>query len=192
MRCASSGRLPSNRFGGQDCPPHPTVMMDSTYRLLLRGKGAHADPIAILADVPASSAGRLMEGYPHSIWQIVGHMNYWMQYELDRIAGKKPPYPEHAIESWPQEVSPRADAEWQDARAKLAARIDLLSALSESSADILKAPVEAMHSKEEPRSTSVESVLWQIMVHNSYHVGQIAMMMRSFGLWPPRTGADTW
>jgi len=167
-------------------------MMDSTYRLLLRGKGAHADPIAILADVPASSAGRLMEGYPHSIWQIVGHMNYWMQYELDRIAGRKPHYPEHNIESWPNKIMPQDDAEWQDARAKLAARIDLLSALSESSDEVLKASVESMHSKEEPRSTSVESVLWQIMVHNSYHVGQIAMMMRSFGLWPPRTGADTW
>jgi uncharacterized damage-inducible protein DinB len=49
-----------------------------------------------------------------------------------------------------------------------------------------------MHPKEEPRSTSVESVLWQIMVHNSYHVGQIAMLMRAFGLWPPRSGTDTW
>jgi uncharacterized damage-inducible protein DinB len=49
-----------------------------------------------------------------------------------------------------------------------------------------------MHFKEEPVSTSVESVLWQIMVHNSYHVGQIAMLMRMLGLWPPRAGADTW
>jgi hypothetical protein len=134
-------------------------MMDATYRQLLHGKGAHADPIAILADVPASAAGRLMEGYPHSIWQMVGHMNYWMQYELDRIAGKKPHYPEHAIESWPAEVAPRDDADWRDARSNLAVRIDLLSALSESSAEMLKAPVESMHAKEEPRSTSVESVL---------------------------------
>ena len=72
------------------------------------------------------------------------------------------------------------------------ARIDSLSALSESSAEALKAPVDSMQSKEEPRSTSVESVLWQIMVHNSYHVGQIAMLMRAFGLWPPRSGTDTW
>ena len=71
-------------------------------------------------------------------------MNYWMQYELDRIAGQKPHYPEHAIESWPAEVAPRGDAEWRDARANLAARIDLLSALSESSAEILKAPVDSM------------------------------------------------
>ncbi|HST11847.1 MAG TPA: DinB family protein [Terriglobales bacterium] len=167
-------------------------MMDSTFRLLLRGKGAHADPVAILADVPASAAGRTIDGYPHSIWQIVGHMNYWMNYELERIAGNRPDYPEHAIESWPSEVAPRDDAEWQAARENLAAQIARLSTLSESSATTLAAPVESMHVKEEPRSSSVEAVLWQIMVHNSYHVGQIAMLMRCFGLWPPRSGADTW
>jgi len=167
-------------------------MMDPTFRLLLRGKGAHADPVVILADVPASVAGRTLEGYPHSIWQIVGHMNYWMEYELERIGGKRPHYPEHAIESWPSELAPRHEAEWQAAREGLAARIDRLSRLSESSTTALAAPVEAMHPKEEPRSASVESVLWQIMVHNSYHVGQIAMLMRCFGLWPPRSGADSW
>jgi uncharacterized damage-inducible protein DinB len=167
-------------------------MMDSTFRLLLRGKGAHADPVAILADVPASLAGRTIESYPHSIWQIVGHMSYWMEYELERIAGKRPHYPEHAIDSWPAELAPRHDAAWHEARAKLAARIDLLSALSNGSAETLQAPVDSMHPKEEPRSTSVESVLWQIMVHNSYHVGQVAMLMRCFGLWPPRSGADSW
>ncbi len=167
-------------------------MMDPTFRLLLRGKGAHADPVVILADVPASVAGRTLEGYPHSIWQIVGHMNYWMAYELERIAGKRPHYPDHAIESWPAEVAPRQEAEWKAAREALAARIERLSALSESSATALAAPVEAMQAKEEPRSASVESVLWQIMVHNSYHVGQIAVLMRCFGFWPPRSGADSW
>jgi uncharacterized damage-inducible protein DinB len=167
-------------------------MMDPTYRLLLRGKGAHADPVASLADVPAATAGRTIEGYPHSIWQIVGHMNYWMEYELERIAGNRPHYPEHAIESWPAELAPADEVEWSTARERLAAQIERLSALSESSADVLSVPVEAIHSKEEPRSSSVESVLWQIMVHNSYHVGQIAMLMRCFDLWPPRSGADTW
>jgi uncharacterized damage-inducible protein DinB len=115
-----------------------------------------------------------------------------MEYELERIANKRPHYPENAIESWPAEMGPRHEAEWQDAREGLAARIDRLSALSESSTAALAAPVESMHTKEEPRSSSMESVLWQIMVHNSYHVGQIAMLMRCFGLWPPRAGADTW
>ena len=53
-------------------------MMDAIYRELLRGQRAHVDPIASLDEVSAAVAGRTIEGYPHSIWQIVGHMNYWM------------------------------------------------------------------------------------------------------------------
>jgi uncharacterized damage-inducible protein DinB len=167
-------------------------MMDATFRQLLRGKGAHVDPVASLADVPTAVAGRTVDGYPHSIWQIVGHMNYWMEYELRRIAGERPAYPEHAIESWPSSVGPASDAEWRGAREGLEARLNWLSAVSESAVDALNAPVEAMHVKEGDRSSSVEVVLWQIMVHNSYHAGQIALLLRCFGLWPPRTGGDSW
>jgi uncharacterized damage-inducible protein DinB len=28
--------------------------------------------------------------------------------------------------------------------------------------------------------------------HNSYHSGQIAMLLRAFGAWPPAGGGDTW
>ncbi len=167
-------------------------MMDAIYRELLRGKRAHVDPIACLEDVSATQAAQTIQGYPHSIWQIVGHMNYWMEYELQRIAGKHPAYPEHAIESWPSSLAPGSEAEWMAARETFAKLIDRLAALSQSSSEALRAPVETMHVKEEARSYSVEAVLWQIMVHNSYHVGQIAMMMRCFGTWPPRAGGDSW
>jgi uncharacterized damage-inducible protein DinB len=148
--------------------------------------------VAILADVPCSAAGRVLDGYPHSIWQVVGHMNYWMEYELQRIAGQRPHYPEHAIESWPTDLAPQDQADWDSAREGLQNGIARLAELSKSAPEVLRAPVEAMHRKEEPISTSTESVLWQIMVHNSYHVGQIAVLMRAFGLWPPRAGTDTW
>jgi len=167
-------------------------MMDAIYRELLRGQRAHVDPIACLEDVSAELAAQTMQGYPHSIWQIVGHMNYWMEYELQRIAGKHPSYPEHAIESWPSNLAPNSDAEWLEARERLLKLIDRLSALSKSPPEALQVPVETMHVKEEARSYSVEAVLWQIMVHNSYHVGQIAMMLRTFGAWPPRAGGDSW
>jgi uncharacterized damage-inducible protein DinB len=167
-------------------------MSGATFRQLLRGKGAHVDPVAAIADVSAAVAGRTVQGYPHSIGQIVGHMNYWMEYELRRIAGERPAYPEHAIESWPSAVAPASEAEWVSVREDLAARLDQLSALSESAPGVLNAPVEAMHVSEESRSTSVQAVLWQILVHNSYHAGQIALLLRCFGLWPPRTGGDTW
>ena len=62
---------------------------------LLHGKGAHADPVACVEDLSAELAERHVEGFRHSIAQLVFHMNYWMDYELRRIRGKRPPYPEH-------------------------------------------------------------------------------------------------
>lgn len=40
--------------------------------------------------------------------------------------------------------------------------------------------------------STVGRVLKQISAHNSYHVGQIAMLRRLFGAWPPRRGGDSW
>jgi uncharacterized damage-inducible protein DinB len=165
---------------------------DSTFRQLLRGHGAHVDPIAALEDVSAELAGRTLPGYPHSIWQMVSHLNYWMDYELRRIAGKHPHYPEHAIESWPKNVAPPSEPDWQQQQSQLARHLDEFRKLSESSPEALRAPVECMHPGEEGRSPNVQAVLWQILVHNSYHVGQIALMLRCFNLWPPRGGGDTW
>jgi len=62
-------------------------MGDTTLRELVYGKGAHVDPVACVEDIPAELAARTLAGYPHSIWQIVGHMNYWMDYDLGTVAG---------------------------------------------------------------------------------------------------------
>jgi uncharacterized damage-inducible protein DinB len=34
--------------------------------------------------------------------------------------------------------------------------------------------------------------VWQITAHNSYHAGQIALLRRQAGAWPPERGGDTW
>jgi len=165
---------------------------DPTYRELLRGKGAHADPVASLADVSAQAAGRLVAGYPHSIWQIVGHLNYWMDYELRRISGARPAYPEHAIESWPAAVAPESDDEWSQERSRFAGLLQKFEALSASEPSVRNAPVDAITAAEASQAATVQAVLWQTLVHNSYHMGQIALLLRCFGLWPPKAGGDTW
>jgi hypothetical protein len=68
---------------------------------LLRGKGAHVDPLACVEDISADVAQQRIEGFPHSVADLVFHMNYWMSYELRRIRGEKPQYPEHNAESFP-------------------------------------------------------------------------------------------
>jgi len=70
-------------------------MSSTALAELLRGKGAHADPLACVEDLSADLAARQVADFPHAIGQLVFHMNYWMDYELRRIRGRR------ALGAWP-------------------------------------------------------------------------------------------
>jgi uncharacterized damage-inducible protein DinB len=158
---------------------------------LLHGKGAHVGPVECIQDLSAEAAVRQPPGFAHSIWQLVCHMNYWMEYELKRIGGQRPVYPVHAAESW-LAPSPAGEAEWRHAQEQLAMLIQDFVTLAGSGPRELEREIEAIHTSETECSSSVEAVLWQMVAHNSYHTGQIAQLRRALGLWPPPGGGDTW
>lgn len=159
---------------------------------LLRGKGAHADPIACVEDLSADMAARSVAGFPHSIGQLVFHMNYWMDYELRRIRGATPGYPEHNSESFPTLQSPMDAEEWDHVLERFATLLAEFAALARSSRAELDRQIEAVHEGDKNVAGTLEAVLWQMVAHNSYHVGQIATIRRVVGAWPPRGGGDSW
>lgn len=167
-------------------------MPDPTLTELLYGKGAHANSIACVEGLTADLASRRAEGFPHSIWQLVFHVNYWIDYDLKRIRGEHPPYPAHAEESWPFSPAPAGDTEWMQEVARFTALLGEVAALANADPEKLQQQVEAMHPAHGRQSSSILAVLWQTVVHNSYHVGQIALLRRSLGVWPPAGGGDTW
>lgn len=159
---------------------------------LLHGQAAHADPIACVEDVSAELASRKVGGFPHSIAALVFHMNYWMNYELRRIRDERPKYPEHAAESW---LAPEAHVtadEWDRLRRDFAWFLAEYEKMARSSPQELERRVESIREGDKKHAGSVQAVLWQMIVHNSYHVGQVAMLRRMSGAWPPRGGGDTW
>ena len=158
---------------------------------LLRGNGAHADPLACVEDISCDLAARQVAGFPHSIAQLLFHMNYWMDYDLRRIRGEKPPYPAHNSESFPATAA-LANAEWKRWQARFAALLIDTAALAGSDRAELDRQVETTHPSHLQRDHTLEAVLWQLVAHNSYHIGQIAMIRRFLGAWPPRGGGDTW
>jgi len=166
-------------------------MPQRTLIELLYGKGAHANPLACVEDISAELAGRHTENLPHSVWQIVWHVNFWTDYELRRIRGERPHYPDHAAESWPPPTPP-TETEWKKEVARFAELIAALAALAEADSNELDREVPAMHPNQETRSSTVLAILWQTLAHNSYHVGQIALVRRALGVWPPKAGGDSW
>lgn len=167
-------------------------MWDRVFDELLHGKGAHADPIACIDDVPLELVGKTIDGFPHSIWQLVSHMNYWMDYEIKRITDAAPPYPGHASLSWPTEAAPASERDWSDVKVTFSLLLQKLSNLAQSPAKALARDVKPTHPGHTKMASSLRSVLWQTLVHNSYHTGQIAAIRRCLGAWPPRAGGDTW
>jgi uncharacterized damage-inducible protein DinB len=159
---------------------------------LLRGKGAHADPVACVEDLSAELAARHIDGFPHSVGQLIFHMNYWMEYELRRIRGERPVYPEHSSESFPIEPSPVDAGEWDQLRTRMANLLAAFAELAKSSPQELQREIESAYDGDKKVAGTLEAVLWQMVAHNSYHVGQIAMVRRALGAWPPRGGGDSW
>jgi len=179
--------------------PKTELMSDTMLRELVYGKGAHVDPIACVEDIPAEIASRTVAGYPHSIWQIVEHMNYWMDYDLGKIAGENRPYPDKAIESWPAHPNSVAGGRaadpseaWQATIRRFADLLGRLVELAESDATALGRKIQDVGSPKSPRESTVHAMLWQLVAHNSYHAGQIALLRRQSGAWPPERGGDSW
>jgi uncharacterized damage-inducible protein DinB len=159
---------------------------------LLRGKGAHADPVARMEDLSAEVAARQVAGFPHSIGQLVSPMNYWMEYELRRVRGERPVYPEHNSESFPPAPSPVDTADWDRLKKHFVVLLGEFSELAESPRQELDRQIETVHEGDTKVAGTLEAVLWQMVAHNSYHVGQIALIRRALGAWPPRAGGDAW
>ncbi len=159
---------------------------------LLRGKGAHVDPIACVEDISAEFAARHVAGFAHSIGQLVFHMNYWMDYDLRRARGEEPPYPEHNAESFLSSPTPADAHQWDRLRKQFAELLEVSAELTDSSAEELAREVVPTCEAHKERANTLEAILWQTVAHNSYHVGQIAMIRRTLGAWPPRGGGDTW
>jgi uncharacterized damage-inducible protein DinB len=157
---------------------------------LLRGKGAHADPITCIEDISPNLANQHIENFPHTIADLVFHMNYWMAYELARIHGEKRKYPEHNAESFPTKTTKEED--WERIRSEFTRLLSEFATLAQLPRAELDRQIEPSHEADKNLAGTLESVLWQMVAHNSYHIGQIATIRRALGAWPPRAGGDTW
>jgi uncharacterized damage-inducible protein DinB len=163
----------------------------TVMRELLRGKGAHADVLACVEGVPPEIAGRQVPGFPQSIYGVVWHAAYWMHYEVARIEGQLPRYPDHADASWPSQPAPGSEAEWAKTVAHFRAGIAALDALAALPGDQAERKV-ALTSGTTNQGDNVKDIVWQTLVHNSYHIGQVVLLRQALGAWPPASGTDSW
>lgn len=166
-------------------------MSDGVLAELIRGKGAFTDALACVSGLSASEAGD-RAGAPASVFELVFHMNYWMQYEIDRIEGRSPKYPEHAAESWPAAPAPESGAAWAASVKSFEALLEAMIALARDPVARERSVATTSIASYANQGSTVRDILWQTAVHNAYHVGQVTTVRRMLGAWPPAGGGDTW
>jgi uncharacterized damage-inducible protein DinB len=166
--------------------------MSRTQGELVFGKGAHTNALVCLEGLTWALAGAKPRGAPHSVYDLVWHMSFWMENELERIDGKTPAYPEHASLGWPDDTIPTAD-DWSRAVARFGAALERLARFAEADPKVRSRAVPVTSKERHAnQGTTVEGVVWQTVVHTSHHLGQVILVRRQLGAWPPPGGGDSW
>ena len=158
----------------------------TTLQDLVRGKGIHVDPLATVDDLPWEATGHHVAHLPHTIWQLLGHLDFWMDYGLKRIEGGEATWPATAADSWPKSDGPSDEVTWLHEVALFRTNLAQLATIADARASTLSRIVDKKTGK------TVEAVLWELALHNSYHGGQIVLLRQALGLWPPPGGGETW
>ena len=160
-------------------------VLEKTAAQALSGEGAHVVGEDVLEGLDWEVAGTRPEGAPYSIFQLLNHIIYWQAWAVMWLDGEDPPLPEHAAGSWPGDTSPTGLEDWEQATARFGTlRDELRRRVGEM--DLVSLRVSVGSEK------SVLGMLQTIGSHDSYHLGQVVLLRRMLGAWPPPSGGLTW
>ena len=137
---------------------------------LLQGTDEFFAPAVILGGLTGEQACAIVPGLPHSIATLLGHMVFWQEWSLAWArsgemaeASEKLNFPAVSPKQWPELVE------------RFLAGFDQLCALCE----------QGDTAREFHRGCSLGLVLASQSSHNAYHLGQIVLLRRLQGSWPP-------
>jgi hypothetical protein len=139
---------------------------------MLLGEDEFIEPPQMLRDLTAGQATLKPLGAPESIAQIVAHMHFWQHRNVAVINGEKPPYPKDPDQTW---AEVRSD-QWPGLVSEFLSDLDELMACTENDGGLTRDLGED--------ETVGDRIRWTA-IHNAYHFGQIALIRRMQGLWPP-------
>jgi len=158
----------------------PQVLV-KIIRNALSGKGAHVGVASAFAGLDWKLAAARPERAAHSVFQLLRHMIYWQDWVVKWLDGQNPAVARHASAGWPTETGPANAKDWERTVRRFRAGLKELNRRI-GGPDLLAKP---------GRKTRLE-MLHAIASHNSYHAGQVVILRRMLGAWPPPSGGLTW
>ena len=143
---------------------------------LLDGGEAHATFDAAMGDWPVQLAGAKVANFPHTAWMLLEHMRIaqWDILEFSRNPRHvSPKWPEGY---WPEREAPENEKAWKGAIAQFKKDMQAMKKLVANAKSDLYAKF--------PWGDG-QTLLREVMLvadHNSYHLGQLAMLRKCMGI----------
>ncbi|MBW3551919.1 MAG: DinB family protein [Gemmatimonadetes bacterium] len=147
---------------------------------MLDGTGAHASTVGSLEDLDEELAAARQEGWPYSCHEVLLHIVFWQDLFLARLEARPAPLPAHAEDGWPDPGRNR----WTDTVGRFTRGLD--AAKAHAAGGDLAARLADWKGIRRGEGLAI------LAQHNSYHLGQIVLLRRVLGAWPPPGGGDTW
>ncbi|MCM3122926.1 MULTISPECIES: DinB family protein [unclassified Mesobacillus] len=131
-----------------------------------------------LHGVVAAEAAWTSSGISNSIWQIVNHLIFWNEDVIHRINGTENPQKAEENETtFGNPGNPEDEIEWARTVQRLNEVMnELKTVIADLDDEKLKAPYAADR-------YSIERLLSNIMMHDTYHLGQIVLLRKLQSSW---------
>jgi uncharacterized damage-inducible protein DinB len=144
---------------------------------LLRGGNAHVPTADALHGVPSNLINQKPASCPHALWDLLEHLRIAQRDILDFTRGDGYEEKDWPADYWPDQ--PGTAADWTESLAAFHADLDALCQMAED--ETLDLTAELAHA---PGYTVLRELLL-VADHNSHHVGQVVLLRRQLGCWPP-------
>jgi uncharacterized damage-inducible protein DinB len=137
--------------------------IESTFR----GRSWHGpNMIQVLEGVSVEKARLRPLSTRHNIWELVNHINYWMNVGIRGLNGEKLSNPE-GIEDWP--LIGVTEEEWRESVTDLERTVNTLLNI------LLDFPATKLEENVPGKTFTYRTLLHGVLHHNLYHMGQIAV-----------------
>lgn len=159
----------------------------SFIQAVLTGAGGFTPPDKTLHDLSAEDANFRLPASPHTIAEIIAHLNYWQTWTLNVVQGEPRLLPEHAADGWP------APQDWTALKQNFLTGLQTAFDLCEDEALLTRAFSPDVSIGASFDKHTVGSALSEVIaLHNAYHLGQVVLLRRMMNDWPPEGAGVTW
>ncbi|HYF40727.1 MAG TPA: DinB family protein [Gemmatimonadales bacterium] len=156
-----------------------TVSLREQLARLLEWEDAHASFGSAVSGVPAGIQGKRPPSLPYSPWQLLEHLRITQHDILDFCTNPKYSEPSWPADYWPRSAEPPTPDSWTESvRAFQRDRAELQQ-LSRNPAVNLESAI--------PHGQG-QTYLRELLLaadHASYHIGELIVVRRLLGAWPP-------